>query len=79
LPGQYSDDITSDLFARPDKDSPARELLRDYHIIERAEEEGKTPHVDDFRMIKDEIAYYTDRYGFDGERYKEQLTKELIE
>jgi hypothetical protein len=48
--GGWSDDPTSDLYIRADKDHPnerARREKRDYHIIEGLESEGKTPRLKD--------------------------------
>jgi hypothetical protein len=48
--GGFSDDPTSDLYIRPDKDHPnerARREKRDMHIIEGLESEGKTPRLKD--------------------------------
>ena len=65
LMGGFSDDPASDLYIRPDKDLPARELHWTYRRIEQMEKEGKTPHVDDFNMAKERIEMYRQMYGDD--------------
>ena len=68
--GGWSDDPSSDLYVRPDKDHPnerARHLKRAYHKIEQLETEGKTPRLkdvcgeSDFQDVKERIAYYENK------------------
>ena len=63
LPGGFSDDPSSDLFVRPDKDHPAREMFLTWKKIEDMEREGKTPKINDHAQVKRHIEYYEKRYG----------------
>jgi hypothetical protein len=62
--GQMSDDITSDLYFQnaplrgEQTVSEAKRLEHTYHKIEKLEENGATPRVDDTQEIKASIAEY---------------------
>lgn len=65
--GGWSDDPSSELYIRPDKDHPderARRTIRDYTKIEQLEKEGKTPRLkdvtgmDDFKRAKARVRFY---------------------
>lgn len=62
--GQMSKDINSDMYYKTapvrgdQKVSEANRLEWTYHKIERLEREGKTPHVDDFDDMKNQVATY---------------------
>ena len=64
LPGQFANSPDGELYARPDKDNPAREWFKDGQAWERLEGEGKTKKLDDWDGRKAQIKSWQ-KAGYD--------------
>jgi hypothetical protein len=65
IPGGFANDPLSELYTRPDKDHPAREMKQSYIKMQKLIEKGRTRPVDsrEMRMYKDRMACYERKYG----------------
>lgn len=65
LPGGFSDNPSSELYIRPDKDHPAREWKWSYRRLEALVDKGRTKPFSkpEMRMYRDRLAYYEQKYG----------------
>ena len=65
LPGQFANDVNSELFVRPDKDHPGREMLWGWKKLEALADKGRTRPIQkrEMQMVKDRMAHYNRDYG----------------
>lgn len=65
LPGQFSDDVNSEMFVRADKHHPGRDMLWGWHKIQKLADKGRTRPIEDreIKMVKDRMALYARDYG----------------
>jgi len=65
LPGQFANDVNSELYVRPDKDHPGREMHWSWNKVEKLAGEGKTRPIQEreMKMVKDRMVDYNKTHG----------------
>ena len=61
----FSGDVNSELFVRPDKDHPGREMLWGWNKLQKLADKGRTRPIQkrEMQMVKDRMAHYNRDYG----------------